>query len=199
MTKDDVYILIVEDEWVNSEFLKQVVEKLGFKNIFISTNFEDAKKIVQEYKINIIFMDINIKGSIDGVQSAHILNNIYPIPIVYTTAYTDSNTIADASDTNIYGYLIKPFNEKDIEASINIVLKRVYSDYTDHSSSYVLLTNGYRYNPHTKILTIDNVPIKLTKIESMLLDLLYNNIDKITTLDELRITVWKDCRFNNKR
>ena len=69
-------------------------------------------------------MDINIDGAVDGIQCSIFLNNEYFLPIIFTTSYADSTTIIEASDTNIFGYLIKPFTPNNLEVTLKITFKR---------------------------------------------------------------------------
>ena len=101
-------ILIVEDEIVAVQYLKRILISLSYQTIFVSNNATDALEIINKHLIDLVFMDINIQGSVDGITCAHSLNIKQNIPIIYTTAYSDSVTIVEASETNIFGYLIKP-------------------------------------------------------------------------------------------
>ena len=111
MKKNELNILIVEDEIIASQYLLNILESLGFINIFEASSFEEALEIVKSNKVHLSFMDINISGSIDGINSARLLNKEYFLPIIFTTAYGDSQTINEATDTNIFAYLIKPFEK----------------------------------------------------------------------------------------
>lgn len=70
----DVNILIVEDEIISTEYLKNILYSLEFENIFTAENFEEALEEIKKQEIDLIFMDINISGSIDGINCAKILN-----------------------------------------------------------------------------------------------------------------------------
>lgn len=186
-------ILIVEDEEIGAFYLKEVIYNLGFENIHCESNYEDARKTVLEKKIDLAFMDINIKGSVDGIFAAHKLNELYEIPIIFTTAYSDTNIIADASDANIYGYMIKPFDEKDIEASLKVALKRINNSNKNNLKDNILyLQNNYSYDLEKKLLYLKNKEVKLTKKETLIIHTLCSNINQVVSLQNLKNSVWKD-------
>jgi len=86
MIDKNMNILIVEDEVISSAYLENILQNIGYNNIYEASNFEEALNIINMHKIDLAFMDININGSIDGIESAKLLNNKYFLPIVYTTA-----------------------------------------------------------------------------------------------------------------
>ena len=95
MINKEINILIVEDEIISSEYLLSILQSLSFRTIYTATNMDSALEIVKKYKIDITFMDINISGSVDGISCAKILNMQYYLPIIFTTAYKDSDTIKE--------------------------------------------------------------------------------------------------------
>lgn len=198
MQKNELSILIVEDEYSNAQYLKAVLKKLNYNVPFLATNATSALEITKENKIDIIFMDINLEGSIDGIFCAHMINEKKNIPIIFTTAYEESDTINDAMDTNIYGYLIKPFNYKDVEITLNIALKRAFQNESiTEEKNEMDLTNGYLYLKETKTLLLDNLPVNLTKKESFVLNLLVKNINQIISYETLKEYIWQDKEVAN--
>lgn len=196
----NINILIIEDELIASEYLVNILESLGFKSIFEATNIESALEIVRNNSIELVFMDINIKGSIDGIQGATLLNNEYNLPIIFTTAYGDSHTIQEANTTNIYGYLIKPFKENDVEATLMIVLKQL-SKFKEESylikNNIILLGENQKFDIEHKTFYINNIPIHLTKNELNLLDTLCKNIDTNISYDVLKEYVWNNKEISD--
>lgn len=187
-------ILIIEDEFINSEFLKQVLYKIGFKEVYVVTNANDAMEIISKVNIDFSFVDINISGSIDGITCARLMNEKYFLPIIYTTAYADSQTISEATETNIFGYLIKPFDSKDVEVVCNIVLKIAFSPetVTEQEDNIVQICDNYKFDTLSKTLTIDNMVVKLSKNELKLLDLLCKNINQCVSYDLIKDYVWEN-------
>jgi signal transduction histidine kinase len=123
-TETIINILIVEDELLIAKNLSQKLEKLGYKIADIVSSGADAIQRAQELKPDLILMDIVIKGEIDGIETAAIINQKFDIPIIYTTAYADDETLQRAENTGSYGYLLKPFKERELHATIKIALSK---------------------------------------------------------------------------
>ena len=115
-------ILIVEDESIVALELESRLTDLGYSVCGIVSCGADAIKTAVDQKPDIILMDINIKGPIDGVVTAEKIKEIIDIPIIFLTAFTDSNTLQRAKITEPYGYIVKPFEERELHTSIEIAL-----------------------------------------------------------------------------
>ena len=200
MKKSELNILIVEDEIIASQYLLNILESLGFINIFEASSFEEALEIVKSNKIHLSFMDININGSIDGINSARLLNKEYFLPIIFTTAYGDSQTINEATDTNIFAYLIKPFEKNQVESSLLITLKRINIsfDKTIVSNNDILeLGVNQRYNLQNQTFYINNKVVNLTKKENDILYILCKNLNQNISYECLLEYVWGDKNISN--
>jgi signal transduction histidine kinase len=122
--QESTNILIVEDELLIAKNLAYKLEKLGYKIADIVSSGADAIQRAVEIQPDLILMDIVIKGDIDGIETAAIINQKLDIPIVYTTAYADDKTLQRAENTGSYGYLLKPFKERELHATIKIALSK---------------------------------------------------------------------------
>lgn len=140
----EVKILIVEDERILALGLKKKLEKLGFKVTDAVSTGEDAINSVKTDKPDLILMDIVLKGEMDGIEAAKLIINLHNIPIIYLTAYADDKTIERAVKTYPYGYLMKPYQERELKANIDMALhkfqreKEIFMDFED---IYVDVTN----------------------------------------------------------
>lgn len=200
MKKTELNILIVEDEIIASQYLLNILESLGFVNIFEASSFDEALAIVKTNKVNLVFMDININGSIDGINSARLLNKEYFLPIIFTTAYADSQTINEATDTNIFGYLIKPFEKNQVESTLSITLKRINISFEKNSllgNSIINLGENQKYNLETKTFYINNKAINLTKKENDTLYILCKNLNQNISYEFLLEYVWEEKNISN--
>jgi signal transduction histidine kinase len=119
-----INILIVEDELLIAKNLSPKLEKLGYQIADIVSSGADAIQRARELRPDLILMDIVIKGDIDGIETAAIINQELDIPIIYTTAYADDETLQRAENTGSYGYLLKPFKEREMHATIKIALSK---------------------------------------------------------------------------
>ncbi len=119
-----ITIMIVEDELLIAKTLFHKLEKLGYRIVGIVCSGADAITQAGEINPDLILMDIVIKGDIDGIETAAIINQNLDIPIIYTTAYADDETLQRAENTGCYGYLLKPFKERELHATIKIALRK---------------------------------------------------------------------------
>lgn len=187
-------ILIVEDEFISLEYLKDILINIGFKDILYAKNAQDAIKIVEENDIDLIFMDININGSIDGIDCAKIINKIKVIPIIYTTAYADSATMKDTDNTNIYGYIIKPFTIQEVKVTLNIAMKfleKIKKNKNNSSKNTIFLVDGYKYFKNTKTLKNNGSVVNLTKKELSIINLLCIHLNQNVSYDSFIDLVWE--------
>ena len=119
-----INILIVEDELLIAKNLSHKLESLGYQIVGIVSCGADAIQRAGEMKPDVILMDIVIKGDMDGIETAVIINQKFDIPIIYTTAYADDETLQRAENTGSYGYLLKPFKQRELHATIKIALSK---------------------------------------------------------------------------
>lgn len=194
----NINILIVEDEVISTQYLIDVLKSLNVGTIYDSTNFEDALDIVKNHTIDIAFMDINIDGSVDGITSAKILNENRFLPIIFTTAYGDSQTILEASDTNIFGYLIKPFDTNAVEATLQVALKRMKSVTANVKIDNIVkndiidLGMKQKFNLTNRTFYVEDIPINLTKMELNVLYFLCTNLNQNISYELLIQNVWNN-------
>ena len=117
-------ILIVEDELLIARNLAKKLKKLGYYVTAIVSSYEAAFQSIRDCCPNLILMDIVIKGEKDGIHTATEINENYHIPIIYLTAYADDVTLERAEKTGSYGYILKPYSEKELHASIKMALSK---------------------------------------------------------------------------
>lgn len=98
------------------------LEKMGYEVPGPVSTGKDAIKLALEVKPDIILMDIVIKGPIDGIEAAKRINNLFDIPIIFVTAYSDDEIIQKAKKTVPYGYIIKPFKDRDLYGMIEVAI-----------------------------------------------------------------------------
>jgi EAL domain-containing protein (putative c-di-GMP-specific phosphodiesterase class I)/AmiR/NasT family two-component response regulator len=122
--KQDIKILIVEDEALIAHQLKKRLQKLGYSVTDMVTNSEDTLSSLRTNPAHLVLMDIVIKGSVDGIDVADMVQHEFNIPVIFLTAYTDDETLDRAELTKAYGYLVKPVQDQELNAMIRIVLNR---------------------------------------------------------------------------
>ncbi len=115
-------ILIVEDESIVAKDIQHSLKKLGYTVVEICSNGEDAIRMAEELKPNLVLMDIMLKGDMTGIEAASVIREKFNIPIIYLTAYADESTLTKAKVSEPYGYIIKPFKEIDLHTSIEMAI-----------------------------------------------------------------------------
>ncbi len=117
-------ILIVEDESIVAMSLRRHLERLGFIVTDIADNCEDALQMAADTPPDLIMMDIIIQGDRDGIETARALRAVQDVPIVFLTAHSDDSTLNRAKQTLPYGYLVKPFEERELKTTIELAIYR---------------------------------------------------------------------------
>jgi len=121
-------ILIVEDELIAAANIARNLQKLGYEITAKVNSGEKALVQVAENPPDLVLMDIQLRGKIDGIEAAAQIRSQYQIPVVYITAYADGPTIERAKLTQPYGYLIKPFKPRDVSTTIEMALYKYESE-----------------------------------------------------------------------
>lgn len=115
-------VLIVEDDPMIAESLADILEVLGHEVIGTAENADRGIELCSEQEPDIALLDIQIAGDIDGVELSEIINDEFDLPFIFTTAFADSNTISRAKERGPFGYLVKPYGVKDLNAAIEVAM-----------------------------------------------------------------------------
>ncbi|WP_377473429.1 MAG: response regulator [Microcoleus anatoxicus] len=119
-----IKILVVEDEVIVAQDIAGRLKKLGYQVIATVSSGEEAMEKINENPPNLVLMDIVLKGDMDGITAAEIIDSKMNVPIVFLTAYADRKTLEKAKLTNPFGYLVKPLQQKDLRVAIEIALQQ---------------------------------------------------------------------------
>ncbi len=117
-------ILVVEDEAVVAMDLQSRLEDLGYSVIALIRSGEEAVQTACEMHPDLILMDINLHGDMDGITAAACIQERNPTPVVYMTAHGDMETLQRAIMTEPLGYIIKPIDEQKLRAAIEVALNK---------------------------------------------------------------------------
>jgi PAS domain S-box-containing protein len=118
----DKKILVVEDEFITASALKVTLNRMGYDVVGMTDTGEKAISDAEQLKPNLVLMDIILKGEMNGITAADIIRQRYNIPVIYLTGQSDDTTIAHALESEPFGYIIKPFEEKNLKTSIMMAL-----------------------------------------------------------------------------
>ncbi|MEH1889408.1 MAG: EAL domain-containing protein [Nostoc sp.] len=119
-----VNILVVEDEIIVAMDIQNRLRKFGYTVLGLADSGEEAIKKAADNSLDLVLMDIHLKGNMDGVEAAQIIHNIFNVPVIYLTANADESTLKRAKVTEPFGYILKPFKEKELKFTIEITLSK---------------------------------------------------------------------------
>jgi len=117
-------ILIVEDEKIIAKDLELRLIQMNYEVVASVSSGKEALATLKSHQVDLILMDIMIDGDIDGIETAELIHQQMDIPIIYLTAYADEKTFERAKLSDPFGYLIKPFQERDLDLTIRTVLQK---------------------------------------------------------------------------
>ncbi|MFD0837528.1 LytR/AlgR family response regulator transcription factor [Mariniflexile aquimaris] len=121
-------ILIVEDEMIIAANISLLLTNLGYEVTGILSKGEEALVHIEQNQPDILLLDITLKGNIDGIETAQIMQKTFDIPIIYLTANADEINFNRAKTTHPYAFISKPFKKLDLERAIELTINRVISE-----------------------------------------------------------------------
>ncbi len=192
MNKNKMNILIVDDEPLMTLFLKDIIIQANENIVGICHSCDCAIKHIKEKQIDIIFMDINIHGSLDGIT---VINKHLKDPdtiVFYISAYNDKDIIQEALSSKPYNYLIKPVREEDIHIALSVAKNTLHSKECSqkYSASKIYLAKNVHYDTKLKKLLKNNKEILLSPIEQKLINIFAKSINITISYQRLREYVW---------
>ncbi len=117
-------ILIVEDEGIIAQDIRASLQELGYDVCSAVATGADAVRKAETERPDLALVDVVLQGGMDGIEAAHIIHSRFNIPIVYLTAYADEKMLERAKITEPFGYLIKPFRDRELHSTIDMALFR---------------------------------------------------------------------------
>jgi PAS domain S-box-containing protein len=121
-------VLIVEDESIIALSMQAMLTRMGYDVPPPLASGEDALASIDRTRPDIVLVDIVLKGAMNGIDAARLIRDQYDIPVVYVTAYSDRDTLDRAKKTGSFGYLLKPFDEKTLYATIEVSLYKHWAE-----------------------------------------------------------------------
>lgn len=115
-------IVIVEDEMIISDDICGMLEEHGYEIAGQAVDYDEAVEIIRNNKPDLVLLDINLQGNKDGIEIAQYINETGRIPFIYTSSLGDGQTIARAKLTKPSAYLVKPFQDQQLFAAIEVAM-----------------------------------------------------------------------------
>ena len=186
---NELNILIVEDEIIIYMHIKKTLRTLGFKNIHTARSSEEALTVASKIKIDILFSDIKIDGFTDGIDTAHALQSLYGVPVIFITAYKDKDILRRVSKIDTIGYLLKPYRVDELEALIHLAIAKYELTLNEN---LVIIDDNHRFNKDEQKFYYKKKEIPLTKKEKLLISTLVENLNNYVSYELIERIVWFD-------
>ncbi|MGA2248650.1 MAG: PAS domain S-box protein [Verrucomicrobiota bacterium] len=115
-------ILVVEDEAIIASDIRQQLIKLGYEPVGHAVCGEQAIELARELKPDLVLMDIHLAGDMDGITAANAIGKLFALPVVFLTAFAEERTFERAKLTDPFGFIVKPFSERELRTTLGIAL-----------------------------------------------------------------------------
>jgi len=190
------HIMIVEDEAITQRYLKEILEQ---RDVHISGCFDNAEDAIEALKntpCEMILMDINIKGAMDGIQLARYILQTYTLPIVFISAYSDNETLEEVLELSPYGFITKPFSSKEVQVTLQIAYKRFLIHEVStieknlNGNKAVILNEEYSFDLKKKLLYFQNEVVKLNPNQNKFIEILAQQVNEAVPFDVLISNIW---------
>ena len=151
-----IKILIVEDEMIIAANISLQLSNLGYEICGTVPRGEEALLHLKDQRPDIILLDIQLKGKLDGIDTAELIQKDYNIPLIYLTANADDAHFNRAKATNPYGFISKPFKKADLQRAIELTVNRVMAegDKTKNPGPSLILSDSIFVRDHEKMVKI---------------------------------------------
>ena len=143
---------IVEDELVIARTILSTLEELGYNYFGPAINYTEALELLENNKLDLMLLDIQLSGKKDGIDVAQKINDLYQIPFIFLTANSDGETIERAKKVKPHAYIVKPFTKEELFAAIEIAFSNFTGNpsvakpentATYQSKDYMFVRDGY--------------------------------------------------------
>lgn len=188
-------IMIVEDDIVPANYLKKMLESQCYSVVAMETSGAGAIKVAKEIKPDLIFMDIMLKDNISGAEAAREIHQNSPITlIIFLTAYSDKEMIDFAVESDAFAYLLKPYRDKEILATLELAKAKIESKESSaliySETNTIELAGGYIYNRELNRLFLNGKEIHLGSKALKLIKLLCINRYITLEIETIIADIW---------
>jgi len=192
-------IVIVEDELIPAEYLKEVLIKEGFDVLAVIDTGREAVEQVMTLRPDLVLMDIMLKDALSGSEAAVEISRRAPeIAIIFLSAYSSDDMLEYAIEANSYGYLMKPYNEEEIVSTMKVVLARIEraSSRQEQSemSHIVPLAPELHYDKKVRRVFKNGVEVHLGNVALSLIELLCQTPNVSVSVEQIYQHVWSEAK-----
>ncbi len=194
LNMNEIKAIIVEDELIAAEFLKEFLEQNSVEVIDIIDNGKEAIKVCIEKQPDVIFMDIMLRDNISGSEAALVISKKSDAKIIFLTAYVDSEMVDYAVESHAAAYLTKPYNEAQIIATLRLVTAAQSNapKSLEPQPEEIYLKDGYVFHTKQKRLLKHSKEIELGPKSLKLLELLCLQPNISISNEQICMHVWEE-------
>lgn len=117
-------VMVVEDDAIIGLDIAETLIRLGYQVPATADSWASAERALAEHKPDLVLMDVQLRGGVDGIEAVSRIRRDSDVPIVYLTAHSDEATLSRAKETAPHGYLVKPFNDRDLRTTIEVAIRK---------------------------------------------------------------------------
>jgi DNA-binding response OmpR family regulator len=190
-------ILIIEDDLLSANYIKSVLEKEGYEVVGIADKGHDGVKEAKNLKPDLILMDIMLKDNLSGCEAAVAINQFDSnIKIIFLTAYTEQEMIDYAIDSHALAYLVKPYRENEILATIKLLFAQGQSTKAESIEDLekIEIKNGYIFDAKLHRLLKEDKEISLGKKPLKLIEILAKNKNISVSNEQICYHIWGEIK-----
>ena len=190
-------ILIVEDELIAAEYLKEILLANGFNVIEIIDNGKEAMSKIPQLNPDLVLMDIMLKDNISGSEVAlHLKHSAPQIAVIFLTAYADNEMVEYAIEANTFGYLMKPYNEKEIVNTLRVIFARMQESINKETNeeTLIVIDEDLSFDIENKKLLRNHQELSLGKNALSFLEILCKNINSSVSNEQIAMHIWGELK-----
>lgn len=200
LNKDEISILIIEDEAVLALGLEYTLKSFGYHVCGIESQFDKIVNNLSSYAPDLVLADIKLNGHINGIHIAKYIWQTHKIPIIFLTSYCDEKTIKEAMSCEPYGYLVKPWKDEELNAIIQTAINKHNYFFAHHTSLqntlFIELENNMSYHKGKSILYKADEPVSLTGNETKLLEILSDCPKEAVSFERISSYIWRESLYD---
>ena len=192
-------ILIVEDELIAAEYLKEVLVQNGFDVLDVVDNGKEALQKALALKPHIVLMDVMLKDNVSGAEAAVSIGQKNPdIAVVFLSAYSSNSILEYAVEANSYGYLMKPYNENEIVSTLKVVCAKIEKEKNSEKivdsaiQNIVHLSSVLYYDKSLQRVMREEEEVRLGSVSLRLIDLLCQTPNVSVSIERIYHHVWQE-------
>ena len=195
-------VLIVEDELLIANYIRDVLEREGYPVVGIGRDYEQAMALFKQNQPHLVCMDIGLKGGSDGIALAEEFRQIGSFSLIYLTAYGDRTHVQKAQKTGPFGFLVKPVSDQTILATVATALvndPQLQSEPESAADLFEVSCAEKRavIDCHGGFIRCSGATVQLTPKESQLLAILLNTSGELVPFRKVKAAVWSDCSVSD--